>query len=146
MKIRTLLTTGTLGVAGLVAAGLLALPAASTSASGTAGDPWVKRDEDTADVVLVADDDDDDTNDDTRETRATRDSRTNAATNSGRDTRSNDNTRSRTNDRTGTGAATGRDDSRQRAGKDWTQDGPGAQKRDWSVRDTNDRSRHNTRR
>lgn len=145
MKIRTLLTTGTLGVAGLVAAGLLALPATSgASASATAGDPWVKRDEDTADVVLVADDDDDDTNDDTRATRDT--DRTNAATNSGRDTRSNNNTRSRTNDRTGTGAATGRDDSRQRAGKDWTQDGPGAQKRDWSVRSTNDRSRHNTRR
>jgi hypothetical protein len=144
VKIRTLLSAGTLGVAGLVAVGLLALPAtSSTSASGSATDPWVKRDEDTADVVLVADDDDDDTNDDTRDTRATR---TNAATNSGRDTRSNNNTRSRTNDRTGTGAATGRDDSRQRAGKDWTQDGPGAQKRDWSVRDTNDRSRHNTRR
>lgn len=132
MQLRTLLTTGTLGVAGLVALGLLALPASSTSSA--AGDPWVKRDEDSPDLVLVADDDDDDTNDDTDDTRVTR------------DTHSSDATRSRTNDRTGTGGATGRDDSRQRGVKDWTQDGPGAQKRDWSVRDTNDRSRRNTRR
>ncbi|WP_139983703.1 hypothetical protein [Nocardioides litoris] len=136
----TALTTGTLGLAGLVAASALAIPGASVASPSE--DRWTKRDEDTPDVVLVADDDDDDTNARDEDTR-TRDQQTRT-----RDTRSRGDVGAdtRSNDNTGTGDRTGRDDSRDRRVKDWTQDGPGAQKRDWSVNKTNDRSRNNTRR
>ncbi len=53
-----ILTIGTMGLAGLVAGGLMALPMTANAASGK--DQVVKRDEDTPDVVLVTDDDDDD--------------------------------------------------------------------------------------
>lgn len=131
MKITTAsaLSAGTLGLAGLVTAGLLAMPATATSA-GAADDQYLKRDDDTPDIVLVADDDDDDD--------------TNARDNTNTNTQGQ--TRTRTNDNTGTGAATGRDKSRERLQRDFTQDGPGAQKRDFSARHTNDRSRNNTRR
>ncbi len=56
---RTTLTLGSVGIAGLVTTGLLALPVTSAVADDTA----LKRDEDTPDVVLVADEDDDDTAD-----------------------------------------------------------------------------------
>ncbi|MCW2814326.1 MAG: hypothetical protein JWN84_1781 [Nocardioides sp.] len=119
----SVVSAGTLGLAGLVATGLLALPGAATS-NAAGDDRFLKRDDDTPDIVLVADDDDDDTNDNT-----------NTGTNS----------RSR-NDGTGTGAATGRDDSRDRGQRDFTTDGPGSGNRDFSARQTNDRSRNNTRR
>lgn len=135
---RTTLSLGTLGVAGLVAGGLMALPTAGSAAAGS--DDAVKRNEDTPELVLVADDDDDD---DTQG-RA-------QATNTNTGTRDNDNTRNtRTNsnsrnDGTGTGTRTGKDDSRERRVKDWTRDG-GDRTRDWTANHTNDRSRHNTRR
>lgn len=140
MKLTTAsaLSAGTLGLAGLVAGGLLALPGAASGAS--ADQTYLKRDDDTPDVVLVNDDDDDDdtyaresarddTRDDTRDTRS-------------RDTRSQTSTR----DHTGTGDRTGRDKSRERGGRDVTTDGPGKRAWDYSAHSTNDRSRHNTRR
>lgn len=128
MKLATL-STGTLGLAGLVAAGLFALPGATGTTAG-ADDRFAKRDDDTPELVLVADDDDDDTN-----ARDNTDTRSGAGTNS----------RSR-NDNTGTGTRTGLDDSRDRQVRDVTRDGPGDRTRDRSARNTNDRSRHNTRR
>jgi hypothetical protein len=82
----------------------------------------LKREDDTPDIVLMSDDDDDDD--------TTGVSRTG---NSG--------------DRSRTGVRSGRDDSRSsRARRDWTHDGAGPWKRDWSANRTNDRSRHNSRR
>ena len=116
----------TLGIAGLVATGLMAF---QQSASAGTDQSVLKRDEDTPDVVLVTDDDDDDTN------RLARD------THSGTNSRSgNSGDASRTGDRSG------RDDSRSgRRVKDWTGDNTNTRKRDWSQNRTNDRSRHNTR-
>lgn len=126
----SVVSAGTLGLAGLVATGLLALPGAATS-TASSDDRFLKRDDDTPDIVLVADDDDDDTN--------ARDDDTNTNTGAGTNSRSR-------NDGTGTGAATGRDDSRDRLQRDFTADGPGSGNRDFSARQTNDRSRNNTRR
>lgn len=98
-----------------------------------------KREQDTPDIVLVSDDDDDDaTGDDVRlraaDTNTNTRSRVSRSRNTGRDA-------------SRTGARSGRDDSRSgRAVRDWTHDGPGKWKRDWSANKTNDRSRHNSRR
>ncbi len=125
MKLQPLPITA-FGLAGLVTAGLMALPA---SAAATGFDEYAKRDDDAADVVLVNDDDDD--NDD--DGPLLRDDTTRS-----RSGNSGDNSR--------TGANSGRDDSRsRRAVKDWTGDNTNTRKRDWSRNHTNDRSRHNTR-
>jgi len=119
-----------------VAVGVLAWPA-----QAGAGDTQlaVKREQDSADVVLVADDDEPD-GDDLRARAADDDTR---ATNG--DTRTGDTGDTR-RDRSRTGTRSGRDDSRTgRAKADWTQDGPGAKTRDWTRNHTNDRTRHNTR-
>ena len=92
---RTTLTLSSVGIAGLVTTGLLALPVTSAHADD---DTALKRDEDTPDVVLVADEDDDDTAD-----RFAGDTRTNNT--SGAD--SNDATNSRK-----TGVSRDRDHSR----------------------------------
>ena len=126
-----LLTIGTMGLAGLVAGGLMALP--MTASAAGAKDQYVKRDEDTPDVVLVTDDDDDD------DGPLARDTGTNTNTNTGGGT----NTGTNTNTRTGT--RSGRDNSWTRARKDFTKDGAGDRKVDWSQNRTNDRSRRNTR-
>lgn len=115
------LTVGTLGIAGLVAAGALAFPAATAFA----GTDAVKRDEDTPDVVLAADDDDDDTND---------------GTNTGISASTNDGTRSNF-----TPVSRDRDLSRSDKTRDHTWDGPGGKKRDWSGGRTNDNSRNDSR-
>ena len=123
------LAVGTLGIAGLVAAGALAFPAATAFADDAA-----KRDEDTPDVVLTADDDDDDTN------------ATNSGDDSGNDTNTgnsvstNDGTRSNF-----TPVSRDRDLSRSDTTKDFTKDGPGGKKRDWSGGQTNDNSRNDSR-
>ena len=127
MKINPLRTM-TLGLAGLLATGVVAF---QTSAS-EADQPVVKRDESTADVVLVDDDDDDDTN------RLARDTNTHTNTRSRSRATRGDNSR--------TGDRSGRDDSRSgRKVKDWTRDNTNSRRRDWSQNRTNDRSRHNTR-
>lgn len=114
----------TLGMAGLLAGGLLAL-----QQGASANDEGVKRDEDAQDVVLVDDDEDDD--------------------DSGRRLLRDDTTRSRSGnsgDASRTGPRSGRDDSRSgRRVADWTRDNTNSRQRDWSQNHTNDRSRHNTR-
>ena len=57
---KKIVSTALLALVGLVAVGLLSLQTAGTS---QANDEVSKRDDDTPDLVLVADDDDDDTND-----------------------------------------------------------------------------------
>lgn len=125
-----ILTIGTMGLAGLVAGGLMALPMTANAASGK--DQVVKRDEDTPDVVLVADDDDDDG-------PGAKGTGTHTNTGGGTGTHTNTNTNTRT------GTRSGRDNSRGHVRKDLTNDGPGSGKVDHSRNHTNDGSRHNTR-
>jgi hypothetical protein len=120
---------------GVTAAGVvvsvLAWPA---EASGGDAQLAFKREQDTADVVLVSDDDDPD--DDGPQAA---DTHTRTGTSAGTVT----NTRG---DDSRTGARSGRDDSRTgRAVADWTNDGPGPKVRDWTRNHTNDKTRHNTR-
>lgn len=111
----------TLGLSGLVAAGLLAFTQSATAADLT----YLKRDE-LPDVVTVAEDDDD------------LDPMQRDDTSRSRSGNSGDNSR--------TGDRSGKDDSRSgRRVKDWTGDNTNTRKRDWSANQTNDRSRHNTR-
>ncbi|MFC5730490.1 MULTISPECIES: hypothetical protein [Nocardioides] len=175
MKRKPLMATVT-GTAGLIASGLtvslLAWPAEPGQQQLA-----LKREEDTPDIALVSDDDDDDDDttgvsrsgnsgdasrtgagsgrDDSRSGRAVRDWTHDGAGPLKRDwsaDRTND--RSRNNsctgnsgDRSRSGARSGRDDSRSgRAVRDWTHDGAGPLKRDWSANRTNDRSRNNSRR
>lgn len=125
------LTIGTLGIAGLVAAGALAFPVSTAFADSDA----VKRDEDTADVVLADDDDDDDTNANTGDN-----TNTGGDTNTGVSKSTNDGTRSNF-----TPVSRDNDKSRSDNTKDHTKDGPGGKKRDWSQNQTNDASRNDTR-
>ncbi|WP_243060739.1 hypothetical protein [Nocardioides sp. SR21] len=121
----TLLKTGTVGLAGLVVAGLVAWPA--TSASAKDDQVAAKRDDDTQVVVTTVDDDDD--GDDTGL--------------KGTNTNTRTNTNGATNTRTGTNS--GHDNSRSGSVRDLTSDGPGRGNVDHSRNDTNDRTRHNTR-
>lgn len=137
---KTLVMAGT-GVAGLVASGL-AVSLLAFPADAGENDLAFKREQDTPDIVLVSDDDDDDP-DDRRQARQDDDTNTAATVNTA-NTRTANTGNSR--DRSRTGARSGRDDSRSnREVRDWTKDGPGGKKRDWSRNHTNDRSRHNTR-
>ena len=134
MHKKPLVATAT-GLVGLMASGLtvslLAFPSDASDRQMA-----LKREEDTPDIVLVSDDDEDD--DDRSGRVVARD----ADTSRSRASRSGN-----SGDRSRTGARSGRDDSRSgRAGRDWTDDGKGPKKRDWSANRTNDRSRHNTRR
>ena len=71
---KKLLPIGTLGLAGLVGAGLMTLPG-STVASGLGDDVAAKREDNVTELVLVDDDDNDDTNDDTKDTQDTQQTR-----------------------------------------------------------------------
>ena len=126
---KKLLPIGTLGLAGLVGAGLMTLPG-STVAANLGDDAATKREDNLTELVLVDDDDDDDTNDSTNSKSR--------FTGSSRSTR--DNTRSNF-----TKVSRDRDISRSDKTKDWTRDG-GSRTRDWSANRTNDRSRNDTRR
>ena len=129
------------GLAGVTATGLavslLAWPAQAGDAQAA-----FKREQDTPDVVLVADDDEPDEGADDIRARADDDTRpTRTDRNTDRNTRTG-NTRA---DRSRTGTRSGRDNSRTgRAKADWTRDG-GDRTRDWTANSTNDRSRNNTR-
>lgn len=127
---KKLLPIGTLGLAGLVGAGLMTLPG-STVAANLGDDVATKREDNLTELVLVDDDDDDDTNDGSDTSSKSR------FTGSSRSTR--DNTRSNF-----TKASRDRDISRSDKTKDWTRDG-GSRTRDWSANRTNDRSRNDTR-
>lgn len=122
----TMLKTGTIGLASLVTAGLVAWQAPTAVAKDD--DPAAtKRDDDSHVVVTTVDDDDDD---DT----GLKGTQTRTRTRGGDGT--NTNTRTRGNDR---------DDSRDRSVRDLTSDGPGSGNVDHSRHDTNDGTRHNTR-
>jgi hypothetical protein len=123
---KKLLPIGTLGLAGLVGAGLMTLPG-STVAANLGEDVATKREDNLTELVLVDDDDDDDTNDNSKS----------RFTGSSRSTR--DNTRSNF-----TKVSRDRDISRSDKTKDWTRDG-GSRTRDWSANRTNDRTRNDTR-
>lgn len=165
------------GLVGAMASGLAVSLLAWPTAPGDQP-TLAKREEDGPDIVLVSDDDDDDDDEDTTGVSRTGNSRDDSRTGarSGRDdsrsgrqardwthdgagplkrdfsaNRTNDRSRNNTSsgnsgDRSRTGARSGRDDSRSnRARRDWTHDGAGPMKRDWSANRTNDRSRNNTR-
>lgn len=123
---KNLFSIGTLGIAGLVSAGLLAFPTTTIAAdSGEAA--FTKRDDDVTELVLVDDDDDNDSNDNSRSRNS-------------RSRNSNDHTRSNF-----TAVSRDRDLSRGDKTRDWTRDGKGDRTRDWSQNKTNDRSRNDTR-
>jgi hypothetical protein len=126
---KSILTAPLLGLAGLLAVGVLAIQSPSSADNAN------KRDDDTPELVLVADDDDDDTNDrlgDTN-TRGT-------GTNTGVSRSTRDHTKSNF-----TKVSRDRDLSRSDKTRDWTRDG-GDRTRDRSANLTNDRSRNDTRR
>lgn len=110
----------------LLAAGVVAAPAAGiTGPGGSNDDIALRREEDITDIVTLTGDDDDDTN-------------SNSGFTSGVDS----------NDRTGSGhtpVSRDRDRSRGDKTRDRTRDGAGGAKRDWTGGHTNDRSRNDTR-
>lgn len=125
---KKLLPIGTLGLAGLVGAGLMALPGTTVAAS-VDEEAAIKREDSATELVLVSDDDDDD---DTG----------NTDTNTGASLSTNDGTRSNF-----TAVSRDRDLSRSDKTKDFTFDGPGdTRTRDLTANRTNDRSRNDTRR
>jgi hypothetical protein len=128
---KKIVSTALLALVGLVAVGLLSL---QTAGASQANDEVSKRDDDTPDLVLVADDDDDDTNDKSRNTGTN-------TRNTGVSRNTNDNTNSRS-----TAVSRDRDLSRSDKTRDRTRDGRGGLERDWSATTTNDRSRNDTRR
>ncbi|MCD6641207.1 MAG: hypothetical protein LT071_15020 [Nocardioides sp.] len=129
---KKLIPTTLLGIAGLAVVGLIGMQTPMVSA---AEDEAVKREEDTVEVVLVADDDSDDTNDNTNTVNDTDDFSWDGPSANTRDhTRSNF-----------TKVSRDRDVSRGDKTRDWTRDG-GKKKRDFSANRTNDRSRNDTRR
>lgn len=124
----TLLKTGTIGLASLVTAGVVAWQAPTAFAQDD--DPAAtKRDDDTQVVVTTVDDDDDD---DTGLKGTSTRTRTNGVDTNNTST----NTRTRGDDG---------DDSRHQKVRDLTSDGPGSGNVDRSRHDTNDGTRHNTR-
>jgi len=132
-----LITTSTLGLAGLVATGLVAWQAPMAFGDDTDDRPThsgkaFKRDDDSQVLVTTVDDDDDD------DTGLNHQTRTNTNTNTG----------TRTNGSTNTGTRTrggNTDNSRSGSVRDLTSDGPGSGNVDRSRHHTNDGTRHNTR-
>lgn len=129
---KKLLSLSTLGLAGVVGAGLMALPG-TTVVAGVDDQAAIKREDSATELVLVSDDDDD--ADDTNTGADT-------GTNTGVSRSTNDGTRSNF-----TKVSRDRDLSRSDKTKDFTFDGPGdTRTRDWTANRTNDRSRNDTRR
>ncbi len=138
-----LMTTGTLGLAGLVAAGLVAWQVPAFAGSGSDRDTAFKREDDSEVLVTTVDDDDDDDTGLNTRTRTGRgdNTRSHVGTNTGNSRSRADNTNSRV-----TAVSRDRDRSRGDLTRDRTNDGPGKNNRDWSANTTNDRSRNDTRR
>jgi hypothetical protein len=131
-----LITTSTLGLAGLVASGLVAWQAPMAFGDDTDDRPThsgkaFKRDDDSQVLVTTVDDDDDD------DTGLNHQTRTNTNTNAG----TNTNTRTRG----GRDHSSRGDHSRSGSVRDLTSDGPGSGNVDRSRHHTNDGTRHNTR-
>jgi len=145
-----LTTTASLGLAGMVATGLVAWQApvafadhGSDESSGPHHSKVFKRDDDSHAVVTTVDDDDDNDTGMGQKGTHTR-TRTGGGTNTNTNTNTNNNTNNNTN--TGTRTRGGKTDhSRARSVRDVTNDGPGRHHVDHSRHHTNDRSRHNTR-
>ncbi|NPC96546.1 hypothetical protein [Nocardioides sp. zg-DK7169] len=137
---RKLVSMATLGVAGGVAAGLVAFQTPSVAADEGA----YQRKDDQPDVVMAVDDEDDDDTFGRDADTFTRDGKTKAT----RDTRSRDtgDSRSRADNTNSRVTAVSRDRDRSRGDltKDWTRDG-GDKTRDRTKNSTNDRSRNDTR-
>ncbi|WP_166140799.1 hypothetical protein [Nocardioides ochotonae] len=137
---RKLVSIATLGVAGGVAAGLVAFQTPSVAAD----EGVYQRKDDQPDVVLAVDDEDDDDTFGRDAATNTRDPKTKAT----RDTRSRDtgDSRSRADNTNSRVTAVSRDRDRSRGDltKDWTRDG-GDKTRDRTKNSTNDRSRNDTR-
>jgi hypothetical protein len=134
-----LITTSTLGLAGLVATGLVAWQAPMAFGDDADDRPThsgkaFKRDDDSQVLVTTVDDDDDD------DTGLKHQTRTNTNTNTGTNTNTNRGTNTGTRTR---GANT--DHSRRGNVRDLTSDGPGRGNVDHSRHHTNDGTRHNTR-
>jgi hypothetical protein len=121
-------------LAGAVGAGVLAWPAV---AGPDADEVYLKRNEQSGELVTVDDDDLDD-EDDLQLVAETRSRATRSRNDRSRAT--NDNTRSNF-----TRMSRDRDRSRGDKTRDWTRDGKGKQQRDFSANRTNDRSRNDTR-
>jgi hypothetical protein len=100
-------------------------------AAGSPSEPAVLREEDATEVVVAYDDDDDGQGGNTGNTGRSFKSGTG---------NSNDGTNSRV-----TGVSKDKDRSRDDLTKDWSKDGPGAKRRDWSRHQTNDASKNDTR-
>jgi hypothetical protein len=130
-----LITTSTLGLAGLVATGLVAWQAPMAFGDDADDRPThsgkaFKRDDDSQVLVTTVDDDDDDD------------------TGLNHQTRTNTNTNTNTNGSTNTGTRTrggNTDHSRSGSVRDLTSDGPGSGNVDRSRHHTNDGTRHDTR-
>jgi hypothetical protein len=132
-----LITTSTLGLAGLVATGLVAWQAPMAfgddaddrpSHSDTQSGKAFKRDDDSQVLVTTVDDDDDDDTGLDHQTRTNTNTNTNGNTNTGTRTRGGNTDHSRRGDV-----------------RDHTSDGPGRGNVDHSRHHTNDGTRHNTR-
>jgi len=131
---KALLPLSTLGLAGAVTLGVVGMTGSVSAAADT--DMYAKREETTAALMLVADDDlDDDTDDDNDDDGATQ-----TTVGTGSSISREDGTNSRYTD-----VSNDRDVSRGDKTKDWTQDGPGDGTRDLTPNLTNDQSRHDTR-
>jgi hypothetical protein len=126
MTMSKLMTTGALGLATAVAAGLVAWQAPAAFAEHHDKKTAFKREDDSQVLVTTVDDDDDDDTGLNHQTRTR--------------TRGGDGTNTNTNTRTGRG-----DDSRGDRVRDLTSDGPGSGNVDRSRHHTNDGTRHNTR-
>ena len=128
----------TLGLAGAVAAGMVAATGSLSSAADPAvpgtDQAIVKREDQVAELVLVSDDDDDDSADDSRSGV----SKTTVGTGSSRSRADGTNSRY-------SNVSRDRDRSRGDKTKDWTRDG-GDRTRDLTPNLTNDKSLNDTRR
>jgi hypothetical protein len=120
-----------IGLAGAVGVGVLAWPA-TAALTDNHDEVFIKRDEQTVEMVAVDDDDDADSKDKTND-------KTNTNSKTGASKATNDNTRSNF-----TKMSRDRDKSRGDKTKDGTRDG-GDRTRDWSANKTNDKSRNDTR-
>jgi hypothetical protein len=127
------------GLAGAVGAGVLAWPAL---AGPDTDEVYLKRNEQAGELITVDDDEleDDDELQLVADTRSRNTRSKNTRSRNTRSKASRDNTRSNV-----TKVSRNRDRSRGDKTRDWTRDGAGKQKRDFSANKTNDRSRNDTR-
>jgi hypothetical protein len=150
---KALMRTGIATLATSVGAGLVVLGVGAANADNGSDDHgrddhhhhhsvFAKRDDNAHEWIVVADDDDN--GDDPNRLRGRDDhTSTGAGEGGGTHTRTRGGTRTRTRSR----HHSHRDGDHSRGGKvrDWTHDGKGGHKRDFSANLTNDGSRHNTR-